>query len=430
MAMRSTESRWHRPPFLVFEEGHVLEQVVGEGREKAESPDDGPHDHGGRSSRPLAVVDEVGHHDLEKADGRGQGGKRKEQEEGGPDNGGGGRPLLRWGVSICTLRWEDLVRNGCRWRGSLSDPACEVDGTCTDLIEIGVSGLQRFVSSMTEFNGVLMVSLWNGDLLYDGQGICVEEGRKGGHEIRAFDNKLWAMDWDSFRVYDEELDLLHEEPLLDFGADMEVFDNRACIGLSNGDLLSCDGLSACTVEDTTVSYNMDMEVFAEKLWLGQYDGHVYSCDVSGACTDHGVYCFTSYESDYCRISSLGVYKGRLVVGRDFGRTTAFDQDGNEVSAPWPGGVTQAGTVHMIGVFPEQAYCVVPECSVDADCDDGFGCTTDVCDSGTCVNTPDDGLCPADADCHLHLRPHIGGSCFRMQDPICLRCLQACRRRLR
>lgn len=277
--------------------------------------------------------------------------------------------------------------------------ACEENGTCTDLIQIGASGAQRFVSSMTEFNGALMVSLWNGDLLScDGQGICTEEGSKGGHEIRVLENKLWAIDWGSLRVYDEDLDLFHDEPLPDLAVDMEIFDGRAWIGLVNGDLLSCDGMSDCTVEDTTVSYNMDMEVFAGKLWLGQYDGHVYSCDSAGGCTDHGVYCVSYGGGTYCRIHALAVYKGRLVAGQDYGRTTAFDKDGNEVSAPWPAGVFQAGSVGMIGVYPDTARCAVTECTVDADCDDGFACTTDVCDSGTCLNTPDDGLCPADADC--------------------------------
>ena len=297
------------------------------------------------------------------------------------------------------------LHDGKIWFGMVSNAevpylmACGEDGSCTDLIQIGASGPQRYVASITEFNGALMVSLWNGDLLScDSQGICTEEGKKGGHRIYAFDNRLWAMDWGSFRVYDENLAPLHEEALPDFGTGMEIFDNRAWIGLANGDLLSCDGVTDCAVEASMVSFSMDMEVFAGKLWSGQYDGHVYSCDASGTCTDHGIYCVSYHESDYCRISSLGVYKGRLVVGQDFGRTTAFDGDGNEVPAPWPGGVTQAGTVQMIGVFPEQASCSMPICIVDADCDDGFSCTTDVCDGGTCVNAPDDGLCGADAEC--------------------------------
>jgi hypothetical protein len=35
---------------------------------------------------------------------------------------------------------------------------------------------------------------------------------------------------------------------------------------------------------------------------------------------------------------------------------------------------------------------VVECAVDADCDDGVACTVDICDAGTCSNTPDDPFC--------------------------------------
>jgi|GEM_PF-3402775 len=310
------------------------------------------------------------------------------------------------------------VYDGKIWFGMVSNGevpylmACEADGACTDLIPIPSAGPQHSVESMAEFNGALMVSLWNGDLWScDPSGICAYEGIKGGHEILAMDDRLWVMGWTDFRVYDEDLDdPVYEEAFEDavFGTAMEIFDNRAWVGLSNGDLLACDGASACTTEENTPSYNQDMQTYAGKLWLGQYDGHVYSCDNAGDCTDHGQYCVSSMGSDFCRISSLGVFKGRLVVGQDLGNTTAFDRDGNEVSAPWPAAVTQAGTVGMIGVFPEPAQCIVPECTVDSDCDDGFSCTTETCDDGACVPAPNDAFCPADASCATYVCDPILG----------------------
>ncbi len=38
------------------------------------------------------------------------------------------------------------------------------------------------------------------------------------------------------------------------------------------------------------------------------------------------------------------------------------------------------------------------CTGDPDCDDGDGCTTDTCDAGNCVNSPDALCCDEDADC--------------------------------
>ena len=41
------------------------------------------------------------------------------------------------------------------------------------------------------------------------------------------------------------------------------------------------------------------------------------------------------------------------------------------------------------------------CLTDSDCDEGIGCTVDVCDQdGNCQNTPDDGLCDDSIDCTI------------------------------
>jgi hypothetical protein len=49
--------------------------------------------------------------------------------------------------------------------------------------------------------------------------------------------------------------------------------------------------------------------------------------------------------------------------------------------------------------PADGLCKVPaECTVDEDCDDGISCTVDICDQGSCQNTPDNGLCDDGVGC--------------------------------
>jgi hypothetical protein len=45
---------------------------------------------------------------------------------------------------------------------------------------------------------------------------------------------------------------------------------------------------------------------------------------------------------------------------------------------------------------DEGFDICVDCLVDADCDDGIGCTDDSCDAGTCVSTPNDVNCPDDS----------------------------------
>ncbi len=63
----------------------------------------------------------------------------------------------------------------------------------------------------------------------------------------------------------------------------------------------------------------------------------------------------------------------------------------------------------------------PACTSDAACDDGVGCTTDVCDveaGGVCVHTPDDTLCDDGDPCTVDACDATAGCSFDLLDPSC------------
>jgi hypothetical protein len=64
--------------------------------------------------------------------------------------------------------------------------------------------------------------------------------------------------------------------------------------------------------------------------------------------------------------------------------------------------------------------VVHACAVDVDCDDGFPCTVDSCDTtGRCVHAPDDGLCNDGIGCTLDRCDPVTRECaFVPRDTLC------------
>ena len=55
---------------------------------------------------------------------------------------------------------------------------------------------------------------------------------------------------------------------------------------------------------------------------------------------------------------------------------------------------------LIGSNPlPEAVVYAQSCSSDAECDDGFDCTVDTCESGMCVNTP--GVCLSGSPCDIN-----------------------------
>ncbi|MBN2498470.1 MAG: FG-GAP repeat protein [Deltaproteobacteria bacterium] len=102
------------------------------------------------------------------------------------------------------------------------------------------------------------------------------------------------------------------------------------------------------------------------------------CDDGLGCTidvcDHGI-CTNSPDSDSC------------------------DDDlfctGEETCEIGTGCVSSGDPCAAEGLVCDEEADACVACQGDADCDDGVGCTVDVCDQGRCTSTPDDGACPDD-----------------------------------
>ena len=127
----------------------------------------------------------------------------------------------------------------------------------------------------------------------------------------------------------------------------------------------CDDGIDCTMDDCDLSSN----------------SCTHQAD-DGLCTDDGVFC---NGDEYCDTESGCAHQGNPCLGQ--------------------------------GLVCDEATTSCVACQQDADCDDGFACTSDSCQDGTCQYTADDAACADDGNfCNGPEVCRVGEGCVSEGDP--------------
>ena len=118
--------------------------------------------------------------------------------------------------------------------------------------------------------------------------------------------------------------------------------------------------------------------------IGMLDPAAPECTIDADCND-GVACTIDLcIAGTCENTPNDAFcnDGQACTGTELCDAQNDCQAGTPVQCP-PGDVCEE---------PGGTCVTPPECVIDADCNDGVACTIDVCNAGTCENTPDDGFC--------------------------------------
>ncbi|HUU01786.1 MAG TPA: hypothetical protein VM425_10115 [Myxococcota bacterium] len=141
----------------------------------------------------------------------------------------------------------------------------------------------------------------------------------------------------------------------------------------------CDGNIGCGhTGDPCAATSQLCDATGERCVDCQTDG---DCDDGIACTD-----------DNCA-------DGNCVITPDNGKCPddGVFCNGPEICDAQAGCQSGGDPCPAQGLICDEAGRECRTCSQDGDCNDSVACTTDSCDAGTCIFTPDDNACPDDGD---------------------------------